>query len=397
MNSSDLSEALRRSLVAVSGYPGALAIVPPPPPLTVPLTGIGDHLMRAHEALAALRVAMQSLPNPNLILRTLDRREAVRSSQIEGTNAGVDHVFEYEATGSDQGLPTDVRVTLNYVRALDHGLLEVRRSGSNQALTQDLLRTLHAILLDGDAAYLKRDVPGLFRTRQNWVGGGLRIYDATLVPPPPEQLAGVLADFEQALHYAPAVEDQYSVSVVVRMAILHAQFELIHPFLDGNGRVGRLLMPLMLAAEGYPPVYLAGYLKANQREYYRTLSDAQLRERWPQWVSFIAQAVVASCQDATQTAGELFAIRDRWAQSLSHLRRDASALAALDVLLGRPVVTVKLLKERLKVSFPAANMAIEQMKEHGILRDIDKIGRSRAFVAHEVIARLDRQPEPMPE
>ncbi|MDP2822557.1 MAG: Fic/DOC family N-terminal domain-containing protein [Sulfuritalea sp.] len=389
MKSSDLSPAIRQTLMPVAGHPGALAIVPPSPTLMVHLAGTDRLLMRAHEALAALRATTATLPNPNLILRTLDRREAVRSSQIEGSKAGVNHVFEYEATGNDQGLPTDVRVTLNYVKALDHGVREVRRVGSNQALTLSLIRMLHAILMDGDAESLKRDVPGQFRTRQNWIGG-LRIHDAKIVPPPPEKLPGLLADFEQALHYAPSDQDQYSVSVIVRMAILHAQFELIHAFIDGNGRVGRMLMPLMLAAEGYPPVYLAGYLKANQSEYYRTLADAQLRERWPEWVGFVAQAVAVSCQDAIQTADDLIAIRAKWAQSLSHLRSDASALLALDILLGDPVVTVNLLKERLNVSFPAANSAIEQLKQAHILEDINKIGRSRAFVAHEVIARLDQ-------
>ncbi len=389
MKSSDLSPAIRQTLVPVVAHPGALAIVPPPPPLLVPLGGIDRLLMRAHEALAALQVTTAKLPNPNLILRTLDRREAVRSSQIEGTTADINHVFEYESTGNDQGLPTDVRVTLNYVKALDHGVSEVRRVGSNQALTLRLIRMLHTILMDGDAEYLKRDMPGQFRSRQNWIGG-LRIYDAKIVPPPPEKLPRLLADFEQALHYVPSEEDQYSVSVIVRMAILHAQFELIHAFIDGNGRVGRMLMPLMLAAEGYPPVYLAGFLKANQEEYYRTLADAQLRERWPEWVGFVAQAVTASCQDAIRTADDLIAIRTGWAQLLSHLRSDASALMAIDILLGEPVVTVNLLKERLNVSFPAANTAIEQLKQAGILEDISKIGRSRAFVAHEIIARLDR-------
>lgn len=389
MNSSDLSPALRQTLVPVVGHPGALAIVPPPPPLLVSLAGIDGLLMRAHEALAVLRATISKLPNPNLILRTLDRREAVRSSQIEGTNAGMDHVFEYEATGSDQGLPTDVRVTLNYVKALDHGLREVQRVGSNQALTLDLIYALHAKLMEGDAEFLKRGVPGHVRTRQNWIGGWL-IYDAKIVPPPPDKLSALLSDFEHALQYAPADEDQYSVSVIVRMAVLHAQFELIHPFSDGNGRVGRMLMPLMLAAESYPPVYLAGFLKANQSEYYRTLADAQLKELWPQWVGFVAQAVAASCRDAMQTADDLIAIRAKWARSLSHLRRDASALAALDILLGDPVVTVNLLKQRLKVSFPTANTAIEQLKEAGILVGINKIGSSRAFVAHEVIARLDQ-------
>lgn len=390
MKSSDLSPALQKTLVNLVDYPGALAIVPMAPPLSVNLGGVEGQLMRAHEALAKLQAKMSNLPNPNLILRTLDRREAVRSSQIEGTHAGVDHVFEYEATGSDRGLPADVRVTTNYVTALDQGLREVRRVGSSQALNLDLIRTLHAGLMDGDTDYLKKDVPGQFRTRQNWIGGGIRIYDARIVPPPPDLLSGPLADLEHTLQYAPTEEDQYSISIVVRMAILHAQFELIHPFLDGNGRVGRMLMPLMLAAEAYPPVYLAGYLKAHQAEYYRTLSGAQLQERWPEWIGFLSTAIEVSCQDAIQTAEDLLAIRAQWSEEMKHLRSDASALAALDVILGNPVITVNLLKERLQVSFPAANMAIEQLLAKEILRPVEKIGRSRAYIAHEVIARLDQ-------
>lgn len=389
MKSTDLSPSLQKTLVPLQDYPGAHAIVPPAPALRVPVAGVEGKIRRAHEALARLQAKMSSLPNPNLILRTLDRREAVRSSQIEGTNAEVDHVFEYEATGSDHGLPVDVRVTANYVRALNMGLNEVRGIGSNKALTRDLILRLHARLMEGDPEYLKKDEPGKFRTRQNWIGA-LRIYDARIVPPPPELLAGVLADHEQGLQYEPSEEDQYSISVVVRMAVLHAHFELIHPFIDGNGRVGRMLMPLILAAKGYPPVYLAGFLKSNQNEYYRTLCDAQLREKWGPWIGFLAQAIEASCQDAIQTADDLLAIRDGWGQMLSHLRSDSSAIASLDTILGTPVITANLLKEKLQVSFPAANTAIEQLLSKGILQPIQKIGRSRAFVAHQVIARLDQ-------
>lgn len=389
MKSADLGPTLRKALVPLADYPGVQALVPPPPPLRVPLGGVESQLLLAHDALASLQAKLAGLPNPNLVLRTLDRREAVRSSQIEGTHAGVDHVFEYEATGSDQGLPADVRVTANYVRALDHGLREIRRIGSNQALTLDLIRTLHALLMEGDAEYLKKDVPGQFRSRQNWIGG-LRIQDAKIVPPPPDRLSGPLADLERGLQYRPAEEDQYSISVVLRMAVLHAHFELVHPFIDGNGRVGRMLMPLMLAAEGYPPVYLAGFLKKHQARYYSTLADAQLRERWPEWVGFLAEAVVASCLDSIRTAEDLLAIRAKWGQQLAHLRSDASALAALDVILASPVVTANGLKAALGVSFPAANTAIAQLVDAKVLRPTGKLGRNRAFMADEVIARLDQ-------
>lgn len=389
MQAADLSPALRKTLVPLPAYPGAQALVPPAPPLQVSLVGVENKVLRAHEALASLQAKLASLPNPNLILRTLDRREAVRSSQIEGTNAGVDHVFEYEATGSDHGLPTDVRVTANYVTALDQGLRDIQQIGSSQALDLGLIRKLHALLMDGDEEYLKKDVPGRFRQLQNWIGG-LRIYDAKIVPPPPELLHDPLSELERGLQYAPSEEDQYSVSVVVRMAILHAYFELIHPFVDGNGRVGRMLMPLMLAAEGYPPVYLAGFLKKNQARYYQTLGAAQLQERWPEWVGFLADGVVASYLDSVQTAEDLLAIRAGWERKLAHLRSDASALAALDVILGSPVITANRLKDALGVSFPAANMAIGQLMAEKILEATGKLGRNRAFFAPEVIARLDQ-------
>lgn len=174
------------------------------------------------------------------------------------------------------------------------------------------------------------------------------------------------------------------------MAVLHAHFELVHPFIDGNGRVGRMLMPLMLAAEGHPPVYLAGFLKKHQARYYGTLAEAQLRERWPEWVGFLAEAVVASCLDSIRTAEDLLAIRAKWGQRLAHLRSDASALAALDVILASPVVTANGIKAALGVSFPAANTAIAQLVDAKILRPTGKLGRNRTFMADEVIARLDQ-------
>lgn len=389
MKKTDLSPALRHHLVPLKDYPGAYAIVPPPPSLQIPLAGVEGQIRHAHEALAMLQAKIQSLPNPDIILRTLDRREAVRSSQIEGTQAEVDHVFEYEATGSEQGLPADVRVTTNYVRALNHGLEQVRGMGSTRGLTLELLQSLHSLLMEGDREYAKKDVPGELRNRQNWIGG-LRIYDAKIVPPPPEQLAAPLAKLEEALQYAPAEEHQYRISIIVRIAILHAGFELIHPFLDGNGRVGRMLMSLMLAAEGYPPVYLAGYLKSRQADYYAALCNAQLKERWQEWIGFLAQAVVASCRDAIQTAEDLLAIRAEWPERLAHLRSDASALAALDTILGNPVITATQLKEKLQVSFPAAKTAIDQLVAAEILLPLKKTGRSQAYRAHQVIARLDQ-------
>lgn len=235
----------------------------------------------------------------------------------------------------------------------------------------------------------KKDVPGHFRTRQNWIGAH-SIYDAKIVPPPPDRLDASLRNLEAGLQYAASAEDQYRVSIIVRMAIMHAYFELLHPFLDGNGRIGRILLPLMLAAEGYPPVYLAGHLKNHQPQYSRALGEAQLKEKWAEWIGFLADGVTVSCVDSVKTAEDLLAIRASWTQRLAHLRSDASALAALDVILGSPVITANKLRDALKVSFPAANTAITQLETADILKPTGKQGRNRAFIAHEVIARLDR-------
>lgn len=381
MKRSDLSPAHQQRLVPVPERSGAFALVPPPTPSLVPLAGIEHEVLKAHEALGCVRQLASDLPNADLIARTLDRREAVRSSQIEGTRTELDELFEYEATGDDEGLPSDVRVTFNYVRALDIGLQAVRQVGT-AAITTGLIQQLHRSLMDGVKDY--RDAPGEFRTVQNWIGSG-NIYDASLVPPPPDQVNPCLDDLMGLLQYVP--DGVAVVSIIVRLAIAHAQFEAIHPFRDGNGRVGRLLMPIMLAAEGYPAVYLAGYLKANQRSYYDTLLAAQTRGAWQAWVGFLARGVVESCTEVAAMTRRLLALRDGWRQQVSSLREDATGRKLVEILLGRPVVTANLVKQQLGVSFPAANTAITQLVGLGILQASER-RRNRVFVADQVVALL---------
>jgi Fic family protein len=389
MKKSDLCAARQKMLVPVPEYPGAYALIPPPTPRFIPLPGIQNEVARAHEALGALQALTAKLPNPNLVTRTFDRREAVRSSQIEGTNSGVNDLFLYEATGSDEGLPHDVLVTLNYVKALEHGLKEVRNIGGVNALTCRLIKELHAHLMDGVKDY--KGAPGEFREKQNWIGG-FKIYQARFVPPPPENVQACMTDLESLLHYAPREEDQFEVPIVIRMAIAHAQFETIHPFIDGNGRVGRILLPLMLAAEGYPPVYLAGFLKDNQQTYYDSLANVQLKEKWTDWVSFFAAGVEVAAQESMRTAQELDAILERWHRDVAGLRlRSDSAVNRLpELLIGNPVLTVRQVKDALGISFPAASGALALLEEKGILVQPVKQQRNRIFVAKEVIDLLDR-------
>ncbi len=383
MKRADLSPAHQKRLVPVPDRSGAFALIPPPTPNTVPLAGIEHELLKAHESLGLVRKLAADLPNPDLIARTLDRREAVHSSQIEGTRAEVDELFEYEATGDAEGLSGDVRVTLNYVKALDAGLQAVRQAGTS-AISVALIQQLHRLLMDGVEDYC--DTPGALRSIQNWIGSG-NIYDASLVPPPPDQIHPCLDDLSGLLQYQ--ADGVAVVSIVVRLAIAHAQFEAIHPFRDGNGRVGRLLLPIMLAAEGYPPVYLAGYLKSNQRSYYATLLAAQTRGEWQNWVRFLARGVSASCTEAAMLTRNLLTLRDAWRQHVATLRGDATGRKLIEMLLGTPIVTANSVKERLGVSFPAANTAIAQLVRLGILQASER-RRNRVFVAHEVVALLRR-------
>ena len=388
MKKTDLCVARQKLLVPVEGYSGAFALVPPPTPRFIQLTGMHNELIRAHEALSALKTLTEQLPKPDLVMRTLDRREAVRSSQIEGTHSDVNDLLVYEATGSHEGLPSDVLVTLNYVKALDHGLKEVRRINGVDVLTNELIKALHLQLMTGVKDF--KGTPGEFRKKQNWIGG-FKIYNARFVPPPAGKVQDCMNDLESFLQYTPGEEEQMEVSIVLRMAIAHAQFETIHPFIDGNGRVGRLLLPLMLAAEGYPPIYLAGFLKSNQKAYYDALANVQLQEKWSDWVTFFATGFEQAAHESMITARELLALLERWKMAVNALglRSDSVIKRFPELLIANPVVTVKQVKDLLGITFPTANAALAKLKEMGILVQTER-QRNRVFMAMEVITLLDK-------
>ncbi len=386
MKKSDLSASRQKSLVPVDGHSGVFAVVPPSTPRMIQLNGHHNELIHAHEALIALKALSKQLPNPDIVLRTLDRREAVRSSQMEGTSSDVNDLFIYEATGSDEGLPSDVLVTLNYVKALDYGLKQVRSINSVNALTNELILGLHAHLMKGVKKF--NGLAGEFRKKQNWIGG-LKIQDAKFVPPPASHIIECMNDLESFLQYT-SEEEQFEISIVLRMAIAHAQFETIHPFIDGNGRVGRLILPMMLAAEGYPPIYLAGFLKTNQKFYCETLGNMQLQERWDEWITFFATGVKESSEESIIIAKEIITILKRWQEQVGDLglRSDSAINNLPEILVGNPVVTVNQVKEILGISFPSANSALTKLKDMGIVTQSER-QRNRVFIATELINILD--------
>jgi Fic family protein len=385
LRAANLSPDRRKRLAPVPGRANVKALVPPPCPRKLDALPILHLLVAAERAIAGTAAVAGLLPHPDLITRSLERREAVLSSQIEGTRTDLTQLLEYEATGAAEGLPDDAEVTLSYVRALDHGLHAVRRDDGPRHLTLDLIRQLHRILMSG-ADYRHPEGPGEWRRVQNWIGGR-RIEDATLIPPPVSHLEACLLDLEDFLQVdlrSPAM-----MALPLRMAVAHVQFEAIHPFSDGNGRVGRLLPPLMMSAEGLPPLYLAGYLKTHQRRYYDSLAGVQLRGRWVEWLEFFLEGVAAAAATEQATAQSLLAVRQDWQDRTRHMRADAAARRLLDVLLGAPVQTVASAREALGTSVQAANTGIAALLDLDIIREATGRRWGRSFQAHEILAVLD--------
>jgi Fic family protein len=368
-------------------YDHCYALIPPATPRVLPQSSaMQTQLQKAHEALGNLRSKAATLPNADLITRTLARREAVQSSQIEGTKTNLPELLEYEATLGQDGAPADVTEVERYVHALAMGQKVLDGEQGRRAISIDLIKGMHRVLLEKAPARLR---PGDYRDSQVWIGGG-RIEDATFVPPPPEAIPGCMEELETSmLQYEPREDEFGAMSIVAQLAVAHAQFETIHPFFDGNGRIGRLIMPLMLAAEGYPPLYLSGYLLRYRRAYYDVLANVQLQGRWDAWVIFLCEAVIRSVETSMGIAKDLNDIHDEWVKALSDVKANSAVHQFPRLLLGRPVMSVNHAAEVLGISFVTANNAVKIMVERGILSE-PKARRNRVFHATRILERLER-------
>ena len=297
-------------------------------------------------------------------------------------------LLTYEATQAAGGLPPDVRVTERYVQALQHGLDRVRSEG-RRAITLALINEVHAILMQDDSAGPRV----AYRTHQAWIGAGPRIEDATFVPAPPTHIAACMAEMaESILQYEPREDEQTRISVLAQLAIAHAQFETIHPYHDGNGRTGRLLLPLLLSAEGFPPLYLSGALLRARSRYYSALADVQLRGRWGPWLELLGQAVVEACDESVAIATDLLSIAERWEAALRSFRADSATRRMPRFLIGHPILSVQQAARGLGVSVPAANGALNNLLDAGIVSLVNERQWGRVFQAREVLQRLDRLP-----
>lgn len=383
MRKTDLHPDLQANCVALPDRSGCYAVIPRPVPLSVDVPKCHGLFVLAKRELEHLKEAISGQPeHASLLLWMLNRREAVDSSQIEGTRTGFDDLLlhELENPAPDRA-NADARETFAYVRAFAFAKSAVE-TGGKRAVNLDLLREIHAELMAGQA----RSNPGHFREQQNYIGMPPEM--ARYIPPPPAEVPRLMADLLRLLQYEP--EGVMEISVLMRAAIAHAQFEAIHPFLDGNGRTGRLLLPMIFLAAGEPPIHLATFLKLRQQAYYDALLAVQTQLDWTPWLTLFLECCIASCRHTVQLLATLKVILDQW-QGLLHeqrKRKDAAIWRVADLLLGHPVITVGEIVRRLGISFPSANSAVDELVRLGILRPVNDQRRHRVFQAHEIMNAL---------
>lgn len=366
-----------------AGYTAFIpAPLPPDPPLSIDAEML-DLLSRADLALGRLDGATEVLPNPELFVAMYVRQEAVLSSQIEGTQASLADVLEYETAAARRNLPGDVGEVVNYVRAMDYGLARLEQL----PLSLRLIREIHAELLKGVRGGERS--PGEFRTSQNWIGqAGDTIETATFVPPPPLEMVRAMGELEKFLH-API-----PMPILLKAGLVHAQFETIHPFLDGNGRMGRLLITFFLVQQkvlSRPLLYLSFFFKQHRDEYYDRLQAVRTRGDWEGWIKFFLRGVGTVGTQATDTARQILRMREEHRRQLSQGRGAGNTLRLLDLLYEKPVVTAKNVQEGLGVTHPTANALLGQMVDAGLLDEVTGQTRNRLFVYRQYLSLFEPQ------
>ena len=353
---------------------GYRAFIPAPLPPDPPINMDDDLTMLLSEAsiaLGRLDGAANRLPNPDLFVAMYVRQEAVLSSQIEGTQSTLQDVLQYEIE-PDREYPVDVREVVNYVNAMDYGL---GRLDEEFPLSLRLLRQIHMQLLTGTRG--GSHSLGVFRDGQNHVGPpGSTLANAKYVPPPVPEMRAAMNDFEGYLH-------RPNVPPLIHCALAHAQFETIHPFWDGNGRVGRLLVTFLLCHRGAlrrPLLYLSHYLKLHRTEYYDRLMDVRNRGDWEGWLKFFLAGVLEVSADATDTADAILDLRERHREVVAReMPNSHFGLTLLDSLFGYPVITVRTAETLLGSSYYAANTTVQRFQELGLLREITGRDRGRVY------------------
>lgn len=355
------------------------APLPPDPSIHVP-PDMQVLLSKADRALGRLDGSIQTLPNPDLFVYMYVRKEAVLSSQIEGTQSSLQDVLAAEAKVFSAVSANDVDEVVNYVAAMNHGLKRL----TELPVSVRLIRELHAKLLEGVRGM--HLAPGELRKTQNWIGpSGCTLHEAVHVPPPPHEVPIALGNLETFLH-----ADTH-LPLLVKIGLAHAQFETIHPFLDGNGRSGRLLITFLLCEREVlqkPVLYLSYYFKKYRQEYYERLQQIRDTGDWEQWLMFFLRGVIEVSAQATETARRILALREEHRDAIaSNLGRAAgNGHRVLEYLYKNPIVSVNEVHDLLSISYPAANNLVTRLTDCGIVKEITGHTRHRRYAYEHYIA-----------
>ncbi|MCK6623050.1 MAG: Fic family protein [Calditrichaceae bacterium] len=373
-----------KCIQAGSGEAAYLASVPHPlPPAIQPDLALMNVLSDADRALGELSGLGRTMPNPHLLIGPFIRREAVLSSRIEGTQTDIANLYAHEAgqlylPGFEPVPPeSDVREVMNYVRAMEYGLERLK----TLPVSLRFIRELHESLMEGVRG--EHATPGRFRRSQNWIGRpGCTLNEADFVPPPPAQLKECLDLFEKYLHR----NNQHPP--LMRLAFIHYQFEAIHPFIDGNGRIGRLLISLLLVHWNLLPLpllYLSAFFEKRRRDYYDGLTAVSEHGAWREWIAFFLRGVSEQAHDAIRRAKQLQNLQMEWHQKVTQARSSALLFPLINTLFERPILTIPDAQRFLNVTYRSAKLCIDKLIEMDILVPIIGISHGKTFYAKRIL------------
>ena len=354
------------------------AYVPNPLPPKIEVDWeLASLLSKADITLGKLSGAGQLLPNPNLLISPFIRREAVMSSRIENTQSGLEDLFLFEADETDPPPVSDVKEVINYVRAMEYGIKRL----PELPISSRLICEIHEILMEEVRG--ERATPGLLRTSQNWIGSpGCTLMDATYVPPPVPEMKQCFSDLEKYIHSAP------QEPALIQCALVHYQFEAIHPFLDGNGRIGRLLITFMLLERkllSQPLLYLSDFFEQHRDEYYELLLNVSQKGDWKAWFTFFLNGVRQQSEDALLTVQELLDLQNRYRAIATGPRVPKVVNRLIEYLFASPIISISVLSKAWKITYSTVQRGVDYLIEKDILREITGGQRNRLFVAREIL------------
>ena len=373
-------------LIQPGGYKAFIPVALPPIKTIKYSEKLRNILSEADRALSRLDGVVTVLPNSDLFIAMYVKKEALLSSQIEGTQASLEGVLRFEANLEPKEDINEVKEVINYIKALNYGIARL----SELPISNRLIKEIHKILIQGTRGTSK--IPGEFRKIQNWIGlPGAALSDAIFVPPPPEKVPELMSELEKFIH------QKDEIPPLVKIALIHAQFETIHPFLDGNGRVGRLLITFYLYCKkilSHPLLYLSVYLKKNRSRYYDLLMEIREQDRWEEWLKFFLEGIKEVSEEAIILAKEIIILKEKLLKTL-FLNKISSIYAVefLNLLFIKPIITSTDIVKNLNTSKETANQLIKKFEKINIIREISGKKRYKKYIFLDYINIIKRGTE----